>query len=616
MAFTNNDTLLQDLIAGTIDGGVDLTPTQMKQLESEPTITARAITVDGFDDLGFNCYDGPSKGHPVLKDVKFRQAVNWAVDRDKIVSLVWGGTTTPGTTIIPPNYYTDPDWHWEPPAETAYKFDPAKAGQLLDEAGYTDGDGDGIREYKGKNIELGLIAREESVQSQMTGKLIAGWFGDVGIKVNLEVMDEATLGDRELNYEGDVFTPDFDMFLWGWYLDYDPGSMLSYMTKSQIEQLERDLLDRTRSTTSSTSSRARSSTRPSARRSSTGCSRSCTRSRRTSSPTTRPDFEAYNTTKWDGYIADPEPERQHAAAAVRQRGLRQLHQHPAQGGRDGRGERQLHGRLDRGDRGRRRAGDRRGRRRQAPQARDRGGLTSAAEPGARTARRQTEGAGARRPPPSSFSRWRHRADTQLRAARARPPAPWSRRRGRGRERAGDRGGRVGAAVQAAALGAHRRDTDRGHHVHERRAGGFGGARRSGRAVGHRADHQRVRRVRHAPGAQAQHLQPPLRRRQARELLRLPLRRALHPVRPVRAVRLGRAAHPRTRGGVPHGPDPRDAHVRDGRRVLHPVAAPHAAHQGAIAAARRLQGRLLHRHDDRRRRAHRLRRRAPSSPAAA
>ena len=57
----------------------------------------------------------------------------------------------------------------------------------------------------------------------------------MGIKVKLEVMDEATLGDRELNYEGDAFTPDFDMFLWGWYLDYDPGSMLSYLTKGQIE---------------------------------------------------------------------------------------------------------------------------------------------------------------------------------------------------------------------------------------------------------------------------------------------------------------------------------------------------------------------------------------------
>jgi peptide/nickel transport system substrate-binding protein len=306
MAYTNNDTLLQDIIAGTIDGGVDLTATQMKQLKTDPNITSRAITVDGFDDLGFNCYDGPSKGHPVLKDVKFRQAVNWAVDRDKIVSLVWGGTTTPGTTIIPPNYYTDPDWHWEPPAETAYKFDPEKAKQLLEAAGYTDSDGNGIREYKGKDIELGLIAREESSQSQMTGKLVAGWFGDVGIKVNLEVMDEATLGDRELNYEGDTFTPDFDMFLWGWYLDYDPGSMLSYMTKSQIENwnetcwwnAEYDQLY----------DQQGQELDPAKRKVIIDRMQQILYEESPYIVTDyAPDFEAYNTAKWDGYIQIPSP---------------------------------------------------------------------------------------------------------------------------------------------------------------------------------------------------------------------------------------------------------------------------------------------------------------------
>ena len=35
-------------------------------------------------------------------------------------------------------------------------------------------------------------------------------------------MDEATLTDNHLlNYEDDVFTPDYDMFLWGWYLEFD-----------------------------------------------------------------------------------------------------------------------------------------------------------------------------------------------------------------------------------------------------------------------------------------------------------------------------------------------------------------------------------------------------------
>jgi peptide/nickel transport system substrate-binding protein len=304
--YTNGDTMLQDIKAGTIDGACNLIPTQVKQLENEPGVTARTIAADGFDELAFNCYQGPSKGHPALRDVKFRQALNYAVDLQKAVDLVFLGTTTPGTTIIPPNYYKDPDWHWEPPADVKYTYDPEMAKQKLDEAGYPDSDGDGRREYKGKPIELRLVTRSESTEEQQLGKLIAGWFGDVGIKVKLEVMDSSTLTDTILSYEGDVLTPDYDMFIWGWYLEYDPGSMLSYFTKSQIgnwsdsfwtdpeyEQLykqqsleldpnkRKEYIDRMQQILYEQSPYIVTDYRP--------------------------DFEAYNTAKWEGYIAIPDP---------------------------------------------------------------------------------------------------------------------------------------------------------------------------------------------------------------------------------------------------------------------------------------------------------------------
>ncbi len=304
--YTNGDTMLQDIKAGTIDGAESLVPQQVKQLQSEPGITARAIATDAFDELAFNCYTGPSKGNPVLKDVKFRVALNYAVDLQKAVDLIMMGSTTPGTTIIPPNYYSNPDWHWEPPADVKYTYDPEKAKQQLEAAGYTDSNGDGVREDKGKPIELRLMARSESSEEQQMGKLIAGWFGDVGIKVKLSVMDSSTLSDTILNYEGDVLTPDYDMFLWGWYLDYDPGSMLSYFTKSQIgnwsdsywtdpeyEQLYKQqsqeldaakrkvMIDRMQQILYEQSPYIVTDYRP--------------------------DFEAYNTAKWEGYIAIPDP---------------------------------------------------------------------------------------------------------------------------------------------------------------------------------------------------------------------------------------------------------------------------------------------------------------------
>jgi len=234
--YTNADTMVQDLIAGSIDGCAGMLPAQMKQLGNVPGIKARAIYVNGFDELGFNCYrDGPSKGNPVLRDWRFRQALNWAIDLDKVVSIGYGGYARPGTTVIPPDYYKNPDWHWEPPADVKYTYDPGTAKQKLDEAGYRDTDGDGWREYNGKPIKLRLFTRSESVASQKNGRLIAGWLEDVGIDVVMSTMDDGALTDKMYNYEGDTFVPDYDMFIWGWYLDYDPGSMLSYFTKDQIE---------------------------------------------------------------------------------------------------------------------------------------------------------------------------------------------------------------------------------------------------------------------------------------------------------------------------------------------------------------------------------------------
>ncbi len=305
--YTNADTMVQDLKARTIDGCAGMLPAQMKQLENEPGITARAIYVNGFDELGFNCYsDGPSKGHPALRDWKFRQALNWAVDLDKICEVGYGGYARPATTIITADYYTDPDWHWEPAADVKYTYDPEMAKQKLDEAGYTDADGDGVREYQGKPIKLRLIARAESITSQKNAKLIAGWFRAVGVKVEISVMDDGALMDKQYNYENDTFTPDYDMFMWGWYLDFDPGSMLSYFTKSQIENWsdsnwwdeEYERVYKEQGAELDTVKRKELADR-------------LQQILYEQSPyivlAYSDDLEAYNTDKWDGYIKSPDP---------------------------------------------------------------------------------------------------------------------------------------------------------------------------------------------------------------------------------------------------------------------------------------------------------------------
>ena len=236
MQYTNNDTLLQDLKAGTIDAGVDLTATQMKQLQEPARHHRSRRHRRRLRRSRLQLLQRAQQGSPGAEGLRSsgRRSTGPSTATRSWTSS-GEGPPPRGRRSSPRTTTTTPTGTGSRPADVKYTYDPAIANQKLDEAGYPDSNGDGVREYKGKPIELGLIARDESVQSQQTGKLMVGWFKDVGITVKLEVMDEATLGDRELNYEGDVFTPDFDMFLWGWYLDYDPGSMLSYLTKGQIE---------------------------------------------------------------------------------------------------------------------------------------------------------------------------------------------------------------------------------------------------------------------------------------------------------------------------------------------------------------------------------------------
>jgi peptide/nickel transport system substrate-binding protein len=125
------------------------------------------------------------------------------------------------------------DYHWTPPPADAYGFDLAKAGQLLTTAGYALVNGVRV-DKSGKPIVLGLYTRSESPTSQSAGKLIAGWFGQLGIKVNLQVVSDATLSDHVWNTVNGKPTPDYDMFLWGWSGEADPNFLLSLATTDQI----------------------------------------------------------------------------------------------------------------------------------------------------------------------------------------------------------------------------------------------------------------------------------------------------------------------------------------------------------------------------------------------
>ena len=233
--YTNSDSMYEDLTTGTIDGAVELSPANFEKLAKDKRFHTDAYNFYYWDYVDLNCYDGPSLGCPVLRDVAFRRALATAIDQQTIIKIAWHGFAEPGTTIMNPHSWFNPDYHWEPTGADKFTFDLDKAKQMLAAAGYRDVNGDGYVEDKaGKPFSLRLWARSESQPSQVEGKLLTSWWKQIGVHVVFSVVEEGYIDSQFWNTVKGRFTPDFDMYLWDWDGYIDPGADLQTFTTAQI----------------------------------------------------------------------------------------------------------------------------------------------------------------------------------------------------------------------------------------------------------------------------------------------------------------------------------------------------------------------------------------------
>jgi peptide/nickel transport system substrate-binding protein len=225
--FDNREAMVQALKSGEIDFADDLNPTLFNALKGEANIVTNAAAPSYFTNLAWNfgSPDMPNDTHnPALEDLVVRQAVAYGTDKQAIVDSVWQGAAQPGSTITVPSS----PWHYEPPADQVYNYDPAKANQILDDAGYVDTNNDGVREAPngGPPLEFNILTLSTSAGSNDSGKLLQGWMKDIGIKFDLQPVSESKA--YALWADGD-----FDAYIWSWGGDPDPDFILSIFTTNQ-----------------------------------------------------------------------------------------------------------------------------------------------------------------------------------------------------------------------------------------------------------------------------------------------------------------------------------------------------------------------------------------------
>lgn len=229
--FKSEDPAVQALIKGEVDFVEGITPLQVKALSSQSGITAQNGDSPGFDQIAFNTgsvdleTDQPmGDPNPAVLDPAFRHALGFGIDLEQLVSKVYQGAGVAGSSIIPPAYT---DFRWVPPEDQAFTYDPERAAALLDEAGYRVGNDGSRTRPDGKPIgTLRLFARSDSPTSVDTMAFFKEWLADLDIKSEVSAVESSKLTDIIL--EGT-----FDVFQWGWYVEPDPDSMLSYLTCGQ-----------------------------------------------------------------------------------------------------------------------------------------------------------------------------------------------------------------------------------------------------------------------------------------------------------------------------------------------------------------------------------------------
>jgi peptide/nickel transport system substrate-binding protein len=231
--YGTTDAVIRALKLGEIDAQWEVEPTGFNQLEHADKIEPVRSSSPSFTELAFNlcskenCPDG--KFNPAVQDRAVRQAVAYAVDRNRVNEISSRGTSFVGHGLLP-SYYKA---FYQKPAED-YAYDPDKANQLLDDAGYKQ-DGDGVRQKGDLKLSFDLFVRSESPSDIQAAKVIAEDARKVGIEFKVQVVSVDKLTEITTRKNDGVPAPDFDTFVWGWGGDpYDPSALLKLVTTSEI----------------------------------------------------------------------------------------------------------------------------------------------------------------------------------------------------------------------------------------------------------------------------------------------------------------------------------------------------------------------------------------------
>ena len=152
-----------------------------------------------------------------MSDPVLRQAIAYALDMDTVGETLYHGLQRGTNSIIIP-FFKDV-YNAE---QEGFKYNPEKAKQMLEEAGYKDVDGDGIRENKdGSPLSITFAARTRDDANESLIQQYLLWWKEIGLDVQLYT--GRTIESNNFYEKVQTDDPEIDMFAAGWGTGFDPN---------------------------------------------------------------------------------------------------------------------------------------------------------------------------------------------------------------------------------------------------------------------------------------------------------------------------------------------------------------------------------------------------------
>jgi peptide/nickel transport system substrate-binding protein len=207
------------IIAGLEAGEIDLAEVQAKdkqRLEDTGMFQFLEQYVPGSGDfVAMNTSISP------FDDLNVRKAFNLAVDRDVIIQAVYGGAAL--ASYGPINKATL--GYWDGVEEIGYGFDLEQARSLMDEAGWVDTDGDGIREKDGQPLQLTMTVGSNYEDRVKTVQILQEQYRALGVDIQIEQLEATMVIEK-------VWPGDYQIAVMS--MDYPEADLMAYMFHSSM----------------------------------------------------------------------------------------------------------------------------------------------------------------------------------------------------------------------------------------------------------------------------------------------------------------------------------------------------------------------------------------------